>query len=40
MNLSRSLRLEYAERNIRVNARCPRCIETPILIRMLLCVER
>jgi NAD(P)-dependent dehydrogenase (short-subunit alcohol dehydrogenase family) len=31
INLSRSLGLEYAERNIRVNALCPGFIETPIL---------
>ncbi|MFC3039488.1 SDR family NAD(P)-dependent oxidoreductase [Virgibacillus xinjiangensis] len=31
INLTRSLGLEYAERNIRVNALCPGFIETPIL---------
>lgn len=31
VNLTRSLGLEYAERNIRVNALCPGYIETPIL---------
>lgn len=31
VNLTRSLGLEYAERNIRVNALCPGFIETPIL---------
>ncbi|WP_087974983.1 SDR family NAD(P)-dependent oxidoreductase [Oceanobacillus rekensis] len=31
INLSRSLGLEFAERNIRVNALCPGFIETPIL---------
>lgn len=31
INLSRSLGLEYATRNIRVNALCPGFIETPIL---------
>ncbi|MGJ9459683.1 SDR family NAD(P)-dependent oxidoreductase [Oceanobacillus sp. CF4.6] len=31
INLTRSLGLEFAERNIRVNALCPGFIETPIL---------
>lgn len=31
INLTRSLALEYAERNIRINALCPGFIETPIL---------
>jgi len=31
INLTRSLGLEYAEKNIRVNALCPGYIETPIL---------
>lgn len=31
INLTRSLGLEFAERNIRVNALCPGYIETPIL---------
>ena len=31
INLTRSLGLEYAERNIRVNSLCPGFIETPIL---------
>lgn len=31
VNLTRSLGLEYAERNIRVNALCPGYIDTPIL---------
>lgn len=31
INFTRSLGLEYAERNIRVNALCPGFIETPIL---------
>lgn len=31
VNLTRSLGLEYADRNIRVNALCPGFIETPIL---------